>query len=120
MDWLEILYQILEVCVIPLLGILTTFLVKWLRAKELEVLDKIDSETADKYIAMLFDTIAACVSTTTETYVKALKAEGKFDAEAQKIAFNKTYEAIIKGHKIAGRRRRKRICLFGIHSETIL
>lgn len=95
MDWLEILYQILEVCVIPLLGILTAFLVKWLRAKELEVLDKIDSETADKYIAMLFDTITACVSTTTETYVKALKAEGKFDAEAQKIAFNKTYEAII-------------------------
>lgn len=95
MDWLEILYQILEVCVIPLLGILTAFLVKWLRAKELEVLDKIDNEMADKYIAMLFDTIAACVSTTTETYVKALKAEGKFDAEAQKIAFNKTYEAII-------------------------
>ena len=50
MDWLEILYQILEVCVIPLLGILTAFLVKWLRAKELEVLDKIDSETANKYI----------------------------------------------------------------------
>lgn len=95
MDWLEILYKILEVCLIPLLGIATTFFIKWLKAKEEEVLVKIDNDTADKYVAMLFDTISTCVSATTQTYVEALKKEGKFDAEAQKKAFEQTYEAVI-------------------------
>ena len=95
MDWLELLYQILELCVIPLLGIATTYFIKWVNVKKQEALIQIENDTADKYVAMLFDTITACVSTTTETYVKALKAEGKFDSEAQKIAFNKTYDAII-------------------------
>lgn len=95
MDWLELLYKILELCVVPLLGLATAYFVKWMNAKKEETLVKIENETADKYVAMLFDTITACVSATTETYVKALKAEGKFDIEAQKIAFNKTYDAII-------------------------
>ena len=95
MYWLEILYKILEVCLIPLLGVATTFFIKWLKAKEEEVLVKIDNDTADKYVAMLFDTISTCVSATTQTYVEALKKEGKFDAEAKKKAFEQTYEAVI-------------------------
>lgn len=95
MDWLELLYKILEVCLIPLLGVATTFLIKWLNTKKEEVLMKIDNEMADKYVAMLFETIATCVSATTQTYVDALKKEGKFDAEAQKIAFEKTYAAVL-------------------------
>lgn len=95
MDWLEILYKILEVCLIPLLGVATTFFIKWLKAKQEEVLVKIDNDIADKYVAMLFDTISTCVSATTQTYVEALKKEGKFDAEAQKKAFEQTYEAVI-------------------------
>jgi hypothetical protein len=51
MDWLELLYDIMEVCLIPLLGVLTAFAIKWLRAKEIEVLDRVDSEMADKYIS---------------------------------------------------------------------
>lgn len=95
MDWLELVYKILEVCLIPLLGVATAFFIKWLKAKEEEVLVKIDNDTADKYVAMLFDTISTCVSATTQTYVEALKKEGKFDAEAQKKAFEQTYEAVI-------------------------
>ncbi len=95
MNWLELLYQVLELCIIPLLGLATAYFIKWMNAKKEETLIKIDNDMADKYVAMLFDTITACVSATTETYVKALKAEGKFDIEAQKIAFNKTYDAII-------------------------
>jgi hypothetical protein len=95
MDWLELLYKVLEVCLIPLLGVATTYLIKWLNAKKDEVLIKIDNDMADKYIAMLFETISTCVSATTQTYVDALKKEGKFDAEAQKIAFDKTYKAVL-------------------------
>jgi hypothetical protein len=74
MDWLDLLYDILKVCVIPMLGILTHYVIKWLQAKETEVLEKVDNDVADKYIAMLFDTISTCVSATTQTYVESLKA----------------------------------------------
>jgi hypothetical protein len=74
MEWLDLLYDVLKICVIPMLGVLTHYVIKWLNAKEIEVLDRIDNETADKYVAMLFDTISTCVSATTQTYVESLKA----------------------------------------------
>ena len=95
MDWLGLLYTILRVCLIPLLGYATTRLIKFLQAKEKEVTAAVDSDIADKYIIMLSETIQDCVTATTQTYVESLKASGKFDAEAQKIAFNKTYEAVM-------------------------
>jgi hypothetical protein len=95
MNWLEILSKVFELCIIPLLGVGTLYLVKWLAAKRDEVLVKIDNDTADKYVAMLFDTIATCVSATTQTYVESLKKSGQFDAAAQKAAFELTYAAVL-------------------------
>jgi len=95
MDWLELLYKILEICLIPILGVLTTFLVKWLKAKEEEILVKVENDTADKYISMVAQTITDCVIATNQTYVEALKKQGSFNAEAQKIAFQKTLDAVI-------------------------
>ena len=48
-----------------------------------------------KYLDMLNITIADCVLATTQTYVEALKKEGKFDLDAQKIAFTRTYENVM-------------------------
>lgn len=95
MDWLDLLYDILKLCIIPLFGILTTYAVKWLNAKEVEVLNKVENDQADKYIAMLFETVRDCVSATTQTYVDSLKKQGKFDVEAQKTAFNMTLDAVL-------------------------
>lgn len=95
MEWLPLLYQILEVCIIPLLGILTAYFVKWVNAKSVEIQNKVDNDTADKYIAMLDDTICACVIATTQTYVEALKKENAFTKEAQKEAFNLTFNAVM-------------------------
>ena len=95
MEWLPLLYQILEVCVIPLLGILTAYIVKYINAKSAEIQNKVDNDTADKYIAMLSDTITACVMATNQTYVEALKKQNAFTAEAQKEAFNLTYNAVM-------------------------
>lgn len=95
MEWLALLYQILEVCIIPLLGILTAYFVKWVNAKSTEIQNKVDNDTADKYIAMLDDTICACVIATTQTYVEALKKENAFTKEAQKEAFNLTFNAVM-------------------------
>ena len=95
MDWMLMLYQIFELCVIPLLGILTMYLVQFIRMKSQEITDKIDNELVDKYVQMLTDTITACVIATNQTYVESLKKQGKFDAEAQKHAFELTYNAVV-------------------------
>lgn len=95
MDWLELLYDILEVCIIPLLGVLTAYGIKWLRAKELEVVNNLEDQTTAKYVTMLFETVRDCVSATTQTYVDALKKENCFTEEAQKEAFRRTFDAVM-------------------------
>ena len=93
---MELVAQIFEVCIIPLLGVLTAFFVKWVNAKTAEISATRDNETEKKYINMLNDTITDCVIATTQTYVDSLKKQGAFDAEAQKVAFTMTYESVIK------------------------
>jgi len=95
MEWLTLLYEILDVCIIPLLGILTAYIVKFINIKSKEIQNNVDSDTADKYIAMLADTITACVMATNQTYVEALKKKNAFTVEAQKEAFNLTYNAVM-------------------------
>ena len=90
----ELISQIFEVCIIPLLGILTTFIVKFINAKMKQISETRDSELEKKYLQMLNSTITDCVIATTQTYVEALKKQGKFDAEAQKIAFTLTFESV--------------------------
>ena len=95
MEWLPLLYQVLEVCVIPLLGILTAYVIKFINAKSAELQAKVENDTADKYIAMLDSTICACVIATTQTYVDALKKDNAFTKEAQVEAFNLTFNAVM-------------------------
>lgn len=95
MEWLPLLYQLLEVCIIPLLGILTAYVVKFINTKSAEIQAKVENDTADKYIAMLDDTICACVIATTQTYVEALKKGNAFTKEAQVEAFNLTFNAVM-------------------------
>jgi hypothetical protein len=44
---------------------------------------------------MLNETIVNVVTTTNQTYVNSLKAQGKFDLEAQKEAFNMSYNSVL-------------------------
>ena len=92
---MTLLTQIMEVVVIPLLGILTAYVVKIVNAKLEEVSANRKNELEKKYINMLNDTISDCVIATTQTYVESLKKQGSFDAEAQKEAFNQTYNAVM-------------------------
>lgn len=95
MEWLPLLYEILQVCVIPLLGVLTAYIVKYINVKSVEIQTGVDNDMADKYIAMVADTVSACVIATNQTYVEALKKENAFTAEAQKEAFQLTYNAVM-------------------------
>lgn len=95
MEWLELLADIFEVCIIPLLGVLTAYIVKYIQVKSNEITAKSENELIDKYTKMLADTITACVKATNQTYVDALKKQDKFDMEAQKNAFDMTLNSVL-------------------------
>ena len=95
MDWNTIITQIFEVCIIPLLGVLTVFIIKLINSKTNEINATQSNEVLIKYTTMISNTITNCVIATNQTYVEALKKEGKFDLEAQQKAFKLTYNAVI-------------------------
>ena len=88
MDKMELIQQIFELCIVPLLAVLTGYIVTWIRAKTAEI-------EQNKYTDLISDTIIQCVIATNQTYVEALKKEGKFDAEAQEKAFEITKQAVL-------------------------
>ena len=96
MEIMDLITQIFEVCIIPLMGILTAYFVKWIGVKTEELKEETKNEKTEKYLDMLNNTITNCVIATTQTYVDTLKAQGAFDIEAQKTAFTMTYEAVAK------------------------
>ena len=95
MEWMVILQQIFELCIIPLLGIVTFYIVQFIKTKTEELNANNSNEILSKYVEMLSNTICECVIATNQTYVDSLKAQGKFDAEAQKKAFELTYNSVI-------------------------
>ena len=88
MDKMELIQQIFELCIVPLLAVLTGYIVTWIKAKTAEI-------EQNKYTELISDTIVQCVIATNQTYVEALKKEGKFDAEAQEKAFEITKQAVL-------------------------
>ncbi len=95
MDKLEMLQQIFEVCIIPLLGVLTAYLVKFIQAKAAEISEKTNDELTKKYVDMLAKTITDCVVATNQTYVDNMKNQNCFDEEAQRHAFQMTYATVL-------------------------
>lgn len=94
MDWLNILDQIFDVCIVPLIGLLTSYLIVFIKKKMEEGRAKTNSELANKYLWMLEETIVDCIRATNQTYVEGLKDKNAFDAEAQKTALAMTADAV--------------------------
>lgn len=92
---MELLEKIFELCVIPLLGVLTAYIVAFIKAKTTQLTEKSKNDTLDKYLVMLGNTVSQCVMATNQTYVDALKAQGAFDSEAHEKAFKMTLEAVM-------------------------
>ena len=95
MDYMALLQQIFQVCIIPLLGVLTTYLVLFIKNKTEQLKKETDNELYKKYMDQLSDTIINCVIATNQTYVEVLKNQNAFDINAQKEAFRRCYEAVM-------------------------
>lgn len=92
---MEMLKQIFEVCILPLLGILTTYLVSYIQVKKEELKQTTNNDLANKYIDKVAQTIVDCVKSTNQTYVDSLKKSGTFDEAAQKEAFKRTFDSVM-------------------------
>lgn len=92
----ELMTQLFEIVLIPLAIAVTKFLIGFLAAKRDEIKSRTENDLAKKYIDMITDTITRCVIATNQTYVDTLKKQGSFDKEAQSLAFDMTYHAVVQ------------------------
>lgn len=88
MNWQEVLLSILGV-------ILTTFIAWGCKTLISLIETKVKNVKAATLLKSIVDITAMAVKTTYQTYVEALKAEGKFDENAQKEAMKKSKDAVI-------------------------
>ena len=93
---MEFLQNLLLAIITAAVPVITGFACKWLQSLYESNKNKIKNENAQVILGQVTDMITAAVETTTSTYVKQLKAENLFSADAQKEAFNKTFEAVKK------------------------
>ena len=85
----ETLNTLMSMVILPLLLALSGFAVAWLRKKTQEITANINDATVRKYVDLASDAVTKAVQTTFQTYVDTLKAQGKFDKEAQLTALQK-------------------------------
>lgn len=95
MEWTTILTEIFKVCIIPLLGVLTAFIVAWIKSK----INNVNAKTNNELLKSTLDTVETivvnAVIATNQTYVDSLKEQNAFDVEAQQKAFQKTYDVVM-------------------------
>ena len=96
MDWLNILNEIFELCVIPLLTLGIGLLIYYIKAKLNIAKSNADNEVSIKYLSVLEDVVVDCLQATNQTYVNALKDKNAFDGEAQKSALLQTRNAVMR------------------------
>lgn len=96
MNWINILSQLFQIVIFPILGAGAVYVCYLIKVKTNELKQKTDNELHKKYVNMLEETIIDCVLTVNQTYVESLKQSGSFDENAQKVAFKKCYDNVMK------------------------
>lgn len=93
--WIQFINEILQTVIVPLLGVLTVYLVKVISKKMTSLAEESKNDILSKYILMLKDTVVDCVEATNQTFVDSIKESGKFTPEAQKVAFERTLNTVM-------------------------
>lgn len=80
------LLTVLQAVIIAAVPVITTYLCKLLLAKRDEVITKIKDENAIRLYDDAMQAVITAVTATNQTYVDALKKDGKFNLEEQERA----------------------------------
>ena len=98
----EMVTMLFTVVVIPILGIMTKYVCALITTKINEIKERTGAQKEsatvdllDKYLLMAEEALIKAVVATNQTYVDSLKAQGKFDLDAQKVAYEKTKNAFL-------------------------
>lgn len=89
-----LLQEVFFTCLLPLIGILCSYGIAFMRKKVKEMQDNSQNELFNKYSDMLMGIVETCVIATNQTYVDELKEQGRFGPEEHDIAYHKTFDAI--------------------------
>ncbi len=95
---LEILEKVLVVVLIPLLPLLTRYIIIWIQAQIDKLATSKDLEKLEQlkfYVDIVKETIEEVVLSVNQTYVDMLKEGKLFDDDAQKMAFEKSKENVL-------------------------
>ena len=92
MDFEQILTLLITAVVVPLLTWGVKTLIALLDAKIALIKDRTIAEALNSAKYELEKAVELAVSETQETFVKAIKAEGKFDSKTAQEAFNKSFD----------------------------
>ncbi|MEG1894662.1 MAG: hypothetical protein RR162_00380 [Oscillospiraceae bacterium] len=93
--WKELLLTLLQTVLVAAVPVLTTFAVKFMRAKSAQLASQVENETIQGYLTEITNAVSTAVSVTSQTYVDALKASGSFDKAEQLIALKKAKDAAL-------------------------
>lgn len=96
MDWNALLMDIMYAVIIAVVPVLTTYAVKFLKAQFNKVHIYTEQSVIRNTLADIEDIILTAVDTTSQTFVESLKEAGKFDEAAQKEAFQKSKDTILR------------------------
>ncbi|MBQ8497539.1 MAG: hypothetical protein IJ489_08815 [Clostridia bacterium] len=89
----DILFQFLEILmtflILPLFGLLCKAAIGYLK-------NRTENDKVKDTLSSVENMLTSVVSATTQTFVSSLKAEGRFDDEAKRAAFEKSFDTAKK------------------------
>ena len=95
MTFKEFIQQLMYLVITGILPFVTVYFANFVKSIIQKNKDNIESEQVQNLIDYAGEAISVAVMTVSQTYVDTMKRQGKFDAEAQKIAFQKTYDSVM-------------------------
>lgn len=91
----DLLLTLLQAVIIGSLPVIAKFIKDFLSAKSAQLTDISKNDNLDAVIARVFNLADRVVTYVSQTYVDAIKADGKFDPDEHAEAFNMAYERLL-------------------------
>lgn len=92
MSWKEVLEVVIQFLVLPILIYAAKRLGGFLKEK----MNAAKTDEERSFLRLIDDLVEVCVKATNQTFVDALKKEGKFDEAAHEEAFQRTLDSILE------------------------
>ena len=87
--------ELLQAIATAAIPVCAAYLVQYLHRKSEHIIAQTDNMTIKAFLAEATDVVSTAVTYTSQTFVDALKKEGKFDKDKQQEALNKSLDKAI-------------------------